>query len=168
MAKAKNAHGGRRDRAGRKQSLSFGARMEIGSLCEEKWCAKSEAAAWSEYESRPYISDIREEQNRLNAIPVKSRSDKNTSPDSKSTELLSVPERIDEVSQEIDAILKDNGASRFASIPVRRLQGVKEGLLGEVAESIGRIAGNKITKRMVKKCWDEFRAVQRRLKSELS
>jgi hypothetical protein len=166
MAKAKNAHGGRRFRAGRKQSLSFEARMVIGSLCEEKWSAKSEAAARLEHRSGPYISDIREEQNRLNIIPVKSRSDKNSSPKCKSTELLSVPETIDEVSQEIEAILKDNGALRFSSTPVRRPQGAKEGLLEEVVDSM--ITRQAITKRMVKKCWDEFRSVQERLKLELA
>jgi hypothetical protein len=49
--------------------------MEIGGLCEAKWSAMSADAAWSEYESQPYINDIREEQSRLNAIPVKLRSD---------------------------------------------------------------------------------------------
>jgi hypothetical protein len=168
MAKAKNEHGGRRANSGRKQSLSFQQRMEIGSLCEAKWSAMSEAAAWLEYESKPYIIDIREEQSRLSAISVKFRSDQKSTPDSESNELLTVAERIDEVSQEIDATLDSEGASRFSSTPVRRPQGAKEGLLGEVVESIGRVTGKKITKRMVKKCWDEFRSVQTRLKSDLS
>ena len=168
MAKAKNAHGGQRLNAGRKQSLSFKARMEIGSLCEAKWSAMSAAATWSEYKSQPYINDIREEQGRLNAIPAKLRSDQKSSPDSKSTELLTVTETIDEVSKEIDAILQSEGASRFSSTKVRRPQSAKEALLEEVVKSIGGITRRKITKRMVKKCWDEFRFVQERLKLELS
>jgi hypothetical protein len=165
MAKAKKSHGGRRLNAGRKQSLSFEARMKIGSLCEAKWSAMSAVAASSEYESQTYINDIREEQSRLNAIRIKLRGG-NSLPDSKkSTELLSVTEKIEEVSQEIDAILKSEGTSRFSSTPVRRLQGAKEALLKNVVESLG---SGKITKRMVKKCWDEFRSVQERLKSERS
>src|SRR5271169_3690838 len=106
MGKGKNSHGGRRLNAGRKQSLSFEERMKIGSFCEAKWSAISEAAAWSEYESQPYIVDIREEQRRLSAIPVKLRIDPNSSPAGKSSEPLTVAERIDEVSQEIDAVLE--------------------------------------------------------------
>lgn len=136
--------------------------MEIGSFCEAKWSAISEAAAWSEYESQPYIVDIREEQRRLSAIPVKLRIDPNSSPDGKSSELLTVAERIDEVSHGIDAVLESESASRYSSTPVRRPQGAKKDILEEVAES------KKITKRMVKKCWDEFRSVQERLKLELS
>jgi hypothetical protein len=163
MAKAKNAHGGKRFNSGRKQSLSFAARMKIGSLCEAKWLAMSTAAAWSEYENQTYINDIREEQSRLNANWVKLRG-QNSLPDSpKSTELLTVTETIDEVSQEIDAILNSAGASRVSSITVRRPQGAKENLLKNVVQSLG---SRKITKRMVKKCWDEFRSVQERLKSE--
>jgi hypothetical protein len=168
MAKAKTGYGGRRPNSGRKQSLSFAERMEIGSLCEAKWSAMSEASSLSDYESQPHINDVREEQSRLNIIPVKSRSDQQSLPESKSTELLTVTETIDEVSQEIDALLEAAVASRFSSNPIRRPQGVKEGLLEEVVESIGSIAGKKITKRMVKKCWDEFRSVQTRIRSELS
>src|SRR5215217_2999657 len=121
MAKVKNAHGGRRLNSGRKQSLSFWERMEIGSLCEAKWSAMSESAALSAYERQPHIIDVREEQRRLNAIPVKLRSDQEPSPACKRpTELLTVAETINEVSQEIDAVLSSAGASRYSSLPIRR------------------------------------------------
>jgi len=144
--------------------------MEIGSLCEAKWSAISEAAAWSAYERQPHIEDIREEQGRLNAIPVKMRSRQNSAPASaKQTDRLSVGETIREASQEIDAVLSSAGASRYSSIPIRRPQRAKEGILEEVLESIGRVIPEKtVTKRMVKKCWDEFRSVQARMKSELT
>ena len=141
--------------------------MKIGSLCEVKWSEMSEAAAWSAYENQPYVHDIREEQARLNAIPIKLRSDGRAS-ERGSADDLSVTETINEVSQEIDIVLKDNEASRFSSIQPRRPQGEKERLLQEIAGSFGALEGQPITKRMVKTCWDEFRSVQERIKSELS
>jgi hypothetical protein len=163
MAKAKNAHGGKRSGAGRKPSLSFWERMRIGGLCEEKWRATSEAAALSAFQAQPHIIDVQEEQNRLMKIPVKLRGSQKPLPDG-----LTVAETIEEVSQEIDAILSSAGASRYVSIPIRRPQGAKEGVLEEVFVLVSGIPSQKISKRMVKKCWDEFRSVEARIRSELS
>ena len=160
MAKAKNAHGGKRSRAGRKPSLSFWERMHIGGLCEEKWRAMSEAAALSAFQAQPHIIDVQEEQNRLVTIPVKLRSSQRPLHDG-----LTVAETIEEVSQEIDATLSSVGSSRYVSIPIRRPQGAKENVLNEVVRGM---PSRGITKRMVKKCWDEFRSLQRWIKSELS
>lgn len=163
MVEAKNAHGGKRCGAGRRESLSFWERMHIGGLCEEKWRTMSEAAALSAYQAQPHIIDVQEEQNRLMMIPVHLRSSQTPLPDG-----LTVAETIEEVSQEIDATLSSAGASRYVSIPIRRPQGAKESVLEEVFLFVSGIPGRRITKRMVKKCWDEFRSVQGWIRSELS
>ena len=53
-------------------------------------------------------------------------------------------------------------------IPIRRPQGAKESVLKEVFVFASGIPGRKITKRMVKKCWDEYRSFQTEIRLELS
>ena len=123
----------------------------------------SEAAALSAFHAQPHIIDVREEQNRLMKIPVKLRSSQKPLSDG-----LTVAQTIEEVSQEIDAALSSAGASRYVSIPIRRPQGAKESVLKEVFVFASGIPGRKITKRMVKKCWDEYRSFQTEIRLELS
>ena len=162
MAKAKKAHGGKRSRAGRKP-LSFWERTHIGGLCEAKWRAMSEAAALSAFQAQPHIVDVQEEQNRLVVIPVKLRGSQKPLRDG-----LTVAETIEEVSREIDATLSSAGLTRHVRIPIRRSQGAKESVLEEVVVAIGDITGKTITKRMAKRCWDEYRSLAAEIRSEQS
>lgn len=163
MAKATSAHGGKRSGAGRKPSLSFWERMDIGCLCETKWRAMSETASLSAFQAQPHIIDVQEEQNRLINIPVKLRGGQERLPDG-----LTVAETLEEVSREIDVTLQEAGTSRLVSVPLRRPQGAKQKVLEEVAALLRQAEGKKLTNRMIKTCWDEFRALEREIKSDLS
>ena len=77
-------------------------------------------------------------------------------------------EILDEVSAEIDEIVKGRGASRMFSVPLRRPQRSKDRVLQEVSELTTAATGKQNSKRMVKTCWDEFRSLHRALKSEPS
>ena len=167
MAKPRKAHGGRRSNAGRKPLLSLGERLEVGSICEKKWDDLAREAAESRLDKRAEADGIREEQGRLQKIQEQwGRSAAGRK--SYAAEVLSVAEILEEVSAEIDEIVKGRGASRMFSVPLRRPQRSKDRVLQEVSELTTAATGKQISKRMVKTCWDEFRSLHRALKSEPS
>ena len=65
--------GGKRDGAGRKSLLDEEEEISIGSICERMWQDMATQAAWSEYEGRSYVKDVRSSQQELQNIPVRDR-----------------------------------------------------------------------------------------------
>jgi hypothetical protein len=153
-------HGGKRAGAGRKPALSFFQEIAVGGECERLWLALADRKALAQHDRQIRALGIRDEQGRLNRIPLPLRK---MPQEEKRGDGLTVSETLAEVSQEIDIAL---AAGRLVSIPLKRPRSSHAKIIARVIEWCVQNYSIKITTRRTEHCWKKFRSLERQLRTE--
>jgi hypothetical protein len=126
--------------------------VAVGGECERIWQRRAEQAAIREYESRPYLQDVRKLQDELIAAPVASRRERIW------RDTLKVN------SADISEILRE---AKPSPVRVKRPYSARREVLDEATKWCASAYGITITCRRAQDCWDKFSAIEKRLAADL-
>ena len=149
--------GGKREGAGRHPTLGFADRLTIGSECEHRQRLEAEAGLQAARDQLFGKSDYDEQIARLHAIPVSERKGFFDT-----CEGQDHAEEIEFARREMAGIdaHDPSQAPRVFRLRAPRPYGVRNRIEAEVAEWATERYGKRISTRLVKTCWDEFRSFQ--------
>lgn len=151
--------GGARENAGRKPKLTFEERLEIGSECEERWREADKANIEAEFAKT--TQNVSKEHAKANQVPVHERKawlKSQAGRDYKDDVSLALREDQD-ISDE-----EERDRPRILQITVKRPKGPGKQIIQQVAAQESKRLNREISIHMVKRCWAEFRKLQRRVK----
>jgi hypothetical protein len=131
-------HGGSRIGAGRKRQLTIYQRVRIGTVCEYKSRLIAEQRAESRGASHPNAAKIQKLQEKMSGKRGRFADRR-------------FPWDVATISRQLDKI------GRRSTIGLRRPKGVRADILREVAAEVYRAERIRITARMVRRCWTEYR-----------
>ena len=137
---------------GRRPTLTPQQMMAIGGECERIWRARADRDALAEYETRPYLQDVRPLQAELKSVPIPSRGERIWRDTVRAT------------SADISEILRE---AKPEPIRVKRPYAARSLVLDEAIKWCTSKYGIAITHRRAQDCWDTFSAIEKRLKRDL-
>ncbi|WP_144030569.1 hypothetical protein [Bradyrhizobium japonicum] len=115
------------------------------------WRDLAEQQALADHRQQPHQRDVKNEQGKLQAVPVASR-DFRVWRDARKR-----------ASSEIEEILSEAGAARLAVIQVKRPYGKRNEILKAAISWCAATYGKTIIERHAQECWDAFSAMTKRL-----
>jgi hypothetical protein len=142
---SKARHGGKREGSGRKQLLDLGERLAVILDYRATMGKRARAEAMARFEAtrRANYPDLVRMQDTARAVPVARRRKFLASKDG---------QHLADVGAEILDILDAYGTRQFATVPPKRPQGVRGGILADVARRASERTGAIITPAYVEKC----------------
>jgi hypothetical protein len=155
------SRGGTRKGAGRKPALSRREGLRIGGECERLWREKSERAALERAAKRLKKHDIADIRKGFSDVPpgaaretvLKWSRNPGTIPDD--------PETLSEAAHDLhDARKSLDEIGRFRTEAMTRPQRAGDDVI-RAAMKLESRESNRLSARMVRRCWDEFRKFER-------
>jgi hypothetical protein len=137
---------------GRRPVLTFQQMVGVGGECMRIWRDRAEQEAMKEYESRPYLQDVRKLQRELTAVLAASRRER----------VWKDALRVN--SADISEMLREATPD---PIRVKRPYGAHGEVLDEAIKWCALTHGITITRRRAQDCWDKFSAIEKRLAADL-
>ena len=160
----KRAHGGRRQGAGRKSSVSKADRLLIGARCQNEWDALSEAELLGSHRSRPSYEDIEESRKVLQKLPLEDRGVvleraelKPLETDDLSVHIADAVIELRDIRLQLDGVRPD-GSDYARKIAFKTSQDAREALIARVAVEQSEKCGIPISTKQVERWWDAYRA----------
>lgn len=141
-------------RRGRKSVLTLHQKCAVGGECERLWRALAEQQSLAKHRQQPHQRDVKNEQAKLQAVPVASR-DFRVWRDARKR-----------ASSEIEEILSEAGTARLTTIRAKRPYGKRTQIRKAAIRWCAARHGKTITERHAQDCWDAFSAMMKRLAYE--
>lgn len=156
------SRGGLRERSGRKPYLGSLERLAVGCKCEgilqDITISKQNMKLRAKLDASDYPTLIA----RLDAIPVEKRADW-----LKTEEFFTHLSDVELERHFIAGSNPDHGkADRLIEIAPTRPQGVRAKIITRVSTELSHQLGKRVSESFVRRCWEEFRAMRRRLQTD--
>ena len=156
---AKSRRGGKRQGAGRKPTLSELDRLAVGAEANSRIWRATEAWVRARVEAKHERYNLKEKSTRVRSIPLPERKRwSQHSEDDGST----AGDAVYDVRDAIGAWMRD-GSKKVIVSPGRAGYGLRREIITAVSADWSRKRGRSISPRLVERCLEEYRAIERRL-----